>query len=173
MTPMESIPLSQGGRRSLLGPAAAVCNALARVPRSATALQVQTASDSGPLRSKDAARPASGECAREDRASGAMRVHAGTVRRAQRTRRKNGVEGGSIPAQGQSHATRTHRLLQAQNLQDQYALSVPGATDLLASYASIASSRGRRAVLVLARQLASEQAEVVPSKTTVRRRSRT
>jgi transcriptional regulator with XRE-family HTH domain len=50
-------------------------------------------------------------------------------------------------------------------------LTEPGASDLLEAYASIESPKRRRAILNLARQLASDQVEAAPAKSTRRARA--
>ena len=50
-------------------------------------------------------------------------------------------------------------------------LTEPGASDLLEAYASIESPKRRRAILNLARQLASDQVESAPAKSTRRARA--
>lgn len=51
-------------------------------------------------------------------------------------------------------------------------LTEPGASDLLEAYASIESPKRRRAILNLARQLANDQAESAPAKSSARRGAR-
>jgi len=50
-------------------------------------------------------------------------------------------------------------------------LTEPGASDLLEAYASIESPKRRRAILNLARQLASDQVETAPAKSSRRARA--